>query len=67
MCDTLPKDCKCRAAALNAYNDLRENHEVPEAFAFEAACIIYQHHHPEENKLSARMKVESWIHAGHLH
>lgn len=67
MCDTISKSCKCRAATLHAYNDLRENHDVPESFAFEAACIVYQHHHPEQNKDMARLTVESWIHAGHLH
>lgn len=67
MCDTVSKDCKCRAAVLKAYHQLYDEHELPETFALEAACIVYTHHHPEDPKHIAKLKVESWIHAGHLH
>ena len=68
MCDfkdaTFP--CKCKTAVLKAYHDLIE-HETPESFAREAATRVYRHHHPEDSKELSRLKVESWIHAGHLH
>ena len=67
MCDTTSKDCRCRKAVLNAYHELHDEHALPAAFALEAACIVYHHHHPEDTKDVARLKVESWIHAGHLH
>lgn len=68
MCDFNNQDamCKCRMAVLNAYNGLLE-HELPESFAREAATLVYRHHHPEDSKELSRLKVESWIHAGHLH
>jgi len=69
MCDFKGdiKSCKCRNAVLKAYFGLREEHEIPHEFALEAAYIVYQHHHPDDNKDMARLKVESWVHAGHLH
>ena len=69
MCDFKGSthSCKCRAAVLKAYNELRIEHELPEAFALEAAYIVYKHHHPEDEMELARLKVESWVHAGHLH
>lgn len=67
MCDTTPKDCRCRAAVLKAYNELHGEHALPACFALEAACIVYHHHHPEDPQHIAKLKVESWIHAGHLH
>lgn len=68
MCDFNNSDamCKCKMAVLNAYNGLLE-HELPESFAREAATLVYRHHHPEDSKELSRLKVESWIHAGHLH
>lgn len=69
MCDfkdeTFP--CKCKTAVLTAYHSLCEAHELPESFAREAATLVYRHHHPEDSKETARLQVESWIHAGHLH
>ncbi len=69
MCDFKGNtpNCKCRMAVLKAYNQLRGEHEIPECFALEAACIVYQHHHPEDSKHATRLKVESWINEGHLH
>ena len=69
MCDFKGsiKACKCRAAVLKAYHELHDEHQLPEAFAMEAAYIVYKHHHPEDTVDVARLKVESWIHAGHLH
>ena len=69
MCDFKgdTPSCKCRMAVLKAYNEMREGHEQPETFAMEAACIVYHHHHPEDPKDLARLKVERWVHAGHLH
>lgn len=52
---------------MNAYHGLLDDHHVPESFALEAACLVYKHHHPEDGVDIARLKVESWIHAGHLH
>lgn len=58
--------CKCKTAVLKAYQSLIED-ETPENFAREAATRVYMHHHPEDSKELSRLKVESWIHAGHLH
>ena len=69
MCDLKddPKPCVCKSAVLNAYRGLTEEHKFPQAFALDAACIVYHHHHPEDSPNTARLKVESWINAGHLH
>lgn len=69
MCDFAETNanCKCRRAVLKTYCELRDHHAQPHTFAFEAACIVYRHHHPEDATDVAQLKVESWINAGHLH
>ncbi|PZP55252.1 MAG: hypothetical protein DI586_07450 [Micavibrio aeruginosavorus] len=68
MCDFKNEavSCKCRTAVLAAYHELIEHHEIPDRFALDAACLVYRNHHPEDTKRDARLKVESWIYAGHL-
>jgi hypothetical protein len=68
MCDFKDEKtlCKCKAAVLTAYHEML-GHSMPECFAREAATLVYRHHHPEDTKELSRLKVESWIHAGHLH
>lgn len=51
---------------MTAYNGLRDA-SLPDSFALDAATRVYRHHHPEDTKEMSRLKVESWIHAGHLH
>lgn len=68
MCDFKDEKspCVCKTAVLKAYNGLID-HDLPDSFAREAATLVYRHHHPEDSKELSRLKVESWIHAGHLH
>lgn len=68
MCDFKDESrlCRCKTAVLTAYHELL-GHDTPECFAREAATRVYQHHHPEDTKEMSRLKVESWINAGHLH
>lgn len=64
--DEQGQNCKCRRAVMTAYNGLRDA-SLPDSFALDAATRVYRHHHPEDTKEMSRLKVESWIHAGHLH
>jgi hypothetical protein len=59
-------DCKCQAAVLRAYKTLLSA-GTPEAYALEAAKIVYSHHHPEDSKEVAGLTVERWVNAGHFH
>ena len=58
-------DCKCYGAVMRAYKCMKS--DEPETVALEAAVRVYRHHHPEDSKHDARLTVQSWVHAEHVH
>ena len=60
--------CRCRSAAVNAYNGMCRA-GVSEDKAVEAACCVYRYHHPADSRADARLTVERWIYAqaGRVH
>ncbi len=59
-------DCKCHGAVMRAYVGLCES-GVPRSYALEAARIVYDFHHPEDNKEDQFLTVERWINEESLH
>ncbi len=61
-----PARCKCKAAAVNAYNNTKE-HGFAESEAVDAAFRIYRYHHPQDTIEDSHLTVERWIYTEHAH
>lgn len=61
-----PVRCRCKGAALNAYQEMLR-HGTAESEAVEAAYRIYRFHHPLDSKEDSRLTVERWIYAERAH
>ena len=61
-----PIRCKCKGAALRAYNGMKTS-GCAESEAVEAAYRIYRYHHPMDSKEDSLLTVERWIYAGNEH
>lgn len=55
-----PVRCKCKPAALKAYNGMLSS-GAAEKEAFDAAYRIYRYHHPLDTKEDSHLTVERWI------
>ena len=61
-----PGRCKCQNAVKKTYAGLLKAGQ-PEAYALDAAKIVYRHHHPEDSKEDAGLTVERWVYQEHFH
>ena len=61
-----PVRCKCKPAALKAYNGMLGSGSSEDE-AVEAAYRIYRYHHPLDTKEDSRLTVERWIYSDRAH
>jgi len=66
MCDRVDKDCRCHSAVMNGYAGMKRS-GAAEVEALNAAFRIYEFHHPEQERETARLTVERWIYASYTH
>ena len=57
-------DCKCYGAVMRTFKCMSDE---PFGIAFQAALRVYRYHHPEDKKHDARLTVERWVNAEHIH
>ena len=58
--------CKCKPAALKAYQGMKQL-GAAEQEAVEAAYRIYRYHHPQDTPEDSHLTVERWIYTGQAH
>lgn len=61
-----PVRCKCKSAALNAYENTKRL-GFAESEALDAAYRIYRYHHPQDTREDSSLTVERWIYAENAH
>ena len=52
--------CQCRTAVLRVYRELRESGDREDR-VFDAAVRVYQHYHPERQRVDAYQTVSDWL------
>lgn len=55
-----PEGSCCRPAVARAYREMRDRGE-PESYAFDAALVVFQWHHPGTDIDHARAIVGAWV------
>ena len=54
------RECRCKAATLRAFDELRARQE-PVKTALEAATLVFRFHHPEISIENTLFTVSAWL------